>query len=411
MKKRILSLLLACVLVAGGLFAAAPRALALDLPDAYSAFLQELRVAIRDKGMNSPDRISQRMDGANVSAPVQDYLRCIWSDSQNDDLYQTRFALRDLDGNGVPELLLTCGKAQDMALSAVGVTVKNDLDLVYTVRNGAIVTVADFDYRDEAAVYGNVILNHGSGGAMYYGCSFKTLPMNGTQLNTVAEYDIVYETDPPQFYRNYFADRSSRITVEQARAMHQQYMTGAEPDWIGLFDNTFVDVAESDWYYSPVQWASATGITMGTSSDLFSPNATCTRGQVVTFLWRAMGEPEPTSAENPFRDVHTGDYYFDAVRWAVEQGITQGTGDGAFSPDAPCTRGHVVTFLWRAKGSPAATGGNPFDDVPSGMYYSDAVLWAVTRGITQGTSETQFSPEAPCTRAQVVTFLYRDLVL
>ena len=169
-------------------------------------------------------------------------------------------------------------------------------------------------------------------------------------------------------------------------------------------------MAKDQYYYEPVLWAvnHKPQITQGTSADTFSPAATCTRGQVVTFLWRAAGEPKPTGTKNPFTDVKSGDYFYNAVLWAVEKGITQGTSKTTFSPNDPCTRAHVVTFLWRSEGQSKADAKNPFKDVKSGDYYYDAVLWAVKNGITQGTSATTFSPNSPCTRGQIVTFLYRD---
>ena len=163
------------------------------------------------------------------------------------------------------------------------------------------------------------------------------------------------------------------------------------------------------YYTDAVLWAVSKNITNGTSATTFSPDATCTRGQVVTFLWRAMGQPEPTSMNNPFTDVPSNEYYYKAVLWAVEKGITNGTSPTTFSPNAPCTRAHVVTFLWRAEGQPAAGSSNPFSDVPSGQYYTSAVLWAVSKNITNGTSATTFSPDNYCTRGQIVTFLYRDM--
>ncbi|MBR2047250.1 MAG: leucine-rich repeat protein, partial [Oscillospiraceae bacterium] len=170
--------------------------------------------------------------------------------------------------------------------------------------------------------------------------------------------------------------------------------------------NPFVDVTADAYFFEPVLWAVDNGITSGTSATTFAPNATCTRAQVVTFLWRAMGQPEPASNENPFSDVAPGDYFYKAVLWAVENGITSGTGGGKFSPNSPCTRSQVVTFLWRTMGQPAPQRtDNPFTDVASGIYYYQPVLWAVENGITSGTSATTFAPDNPCTRAQVVTFL------
>ena len=167
---------------------------------------------------------------------------------------------------------------------------------------------------------------------------------------------------------------------------------------------------ESQYYFTPVYWAVDNGITTGTSPTTFSPNAGCTRAQVVTFLWRAAGKPEPTTSENPFEDVTSDAYYYKAVLWAVEKGITTGTSATTFRPDRTCTRGQIVTFLWRYNGQPEPeNGNNPFADVPAGQYYYKAVQWAVENGITKGTSADKFSPDSTCTRAQIVTFLYRDL--
>ncbi|MBR3423182.1 MAG: S-layer homology domain-containing protein, partial [Clostridia bacterium] len=175
--------------------------------------------------------------------------------------------------------------------------------------------------------------------------------------------------------------------------------------------NPFDDVKSNDYFYDAVLWAVENGITNGTSATKFSPGAGCTRGQVVTFLWRASGEPEPTSSKNPFKDVKSNDYFYKAVLWAVEKGITNGTDKNHFSPIATCTRGQIVTFLWRSSGSPSAgSASNPFSDIKKTDYFYDAVLWAVSRGITNGTDKTHFSPSDTCTRGQVVTFLYRDRI-
>ena len=172
----------------------------------------------------------------------------------------------------------------------------------------------------------------------------------------------------------------------------------------------FKDVKPGAYYADAVAWAVAKGVTTGTSATTFSPDEGCTRGQVVTFLWRAAGSPEPVGAKNPFRDVKSDAYYYKAVLWAVENGITSGTSATTFSPEDVCTRGQIVTFLWRANGKPSPSKtGNPFKDVKSGDYFYDAVLWAVEKGITLGTDATHFSPSDTCTRGQVVTFLYRDM--
>ena len=171
--------------------------------------------------------------------------------------------------------------------------------------------------------------------------------------------------------------------------------------------NPFTDVPAGSYYEDAVIWAVDKGITTGTSATTFNPNGICTRAQAVTFLWRAAGSPAAKSAVMPFTDVKAGSYYYDAVLWAVEQGITKGTSDTMFSPDATCTRAQIVTFLWRSQKSPAAGTANPFADVAADTYYIDAVLWAVKHNITVGTTFSIFSPDEECTRAQIVTFLYR----
>ena len=173
-------------------------------------------------------------------------------------------------------------------------------------------------------------------------------------------------------------------------------------------ENPFTDVTEDAYYADAVIWAVGEGITSGTTATTFSPNAACTRAQAVTFLWRAAGSPEPESMSG-FADVSADSYYTKAVAWAVENGITKGTSDTTFNPNATCTRAQIVTFLWRSQKSPAADGVNPFTDVAADAYYADAVLWAAENGITGGTTATTFSPNANCTRAQIVTFLFRCL--
>ena len=169
----------------------------------------------------------------------------------------------------------------------------------------------------------------------------------------------------------------------------------------------FVDVATGSYYEDAVDWAVENGITKGTDDTHFSPDGICTRAQAVTFLWRTAGSPKPEIRTMPFTDVPVGSYYYDAVLWAVENGITKGTSDTTFSPNMTCTRAQIVAFLWRSEKSPAAGTANPFADVKSTAYYADAVLWAVKENITKGTTSTTFSPNADCTRAQIVTFLWR----
>ena len=192
-------------------------------------------------------------------------------------------------------------------------------------------------------------------------------------------------------------------TFENVRKAHTVAVTFAKT-------SAFTDVPAGSYYEDAVAWAVANGITTGTDAAHFAPDGSCTRAQAVTFLWRAAGSPAPESTAMPYTDVPAGSYYHGAVLWAVEQGITKGTSDTTFSPDATCTRAQIVTFLWRAEKAPAAGDeAQPFTDVAADAYYADAVLWAVENGITKGTTDTTFGPNEDCTRAQIVTFLWRSM--
>ena len=220
-------------------------------------------------------------------------------------------------------------------------------------------------------------------------------PDDGYELDSLSvmaadgnEIDVTRLSDT----RYSFIMPSGRVTVEAT--------------FTEIESEIFSDVPAGEYYYNAVYWAVENGITDGTSATTFSPNASCTRAQMVTFLWRAAGSPEPESTVNPFTDVFESAYYYDAVLWAVEQGITNGTSATTFSPDATVTRGQTVAFLWRYDGEPTA-GSSGFADVAPDAYYASAVAWAVENGITNGTGTTTFSPDADCVRAQIVTFLYR----
>ena len=196
-----------------------------------------------------------------------------------------------------------------------------------------------------------------------------------------------------------FTMPASKVTIE---VIFQKETIAEEPA-----DMNFVDVPAGSFYENAVKWAVEKNITTGTSDTTFTPDGICTRAQAVAFLWRAAGSPEPQSTAMAFSDVQTGSYYEKAVLWAVENGITKGTSQTTFSPNATCSRSQIVTFLWRSQQSPAVSTSNPFTDVTATAYYANAVLWAVEKNVTAGTSSTTFSPNADCTRAQIVTFLYR----
>ena len=170
----------------------------------------------------------------------------------------------------------------------------------------------------------------------------------------------------------------------------------------------FTDVSVDAYYANAVKWAVDKGVTSGLTATTFGPNESCTRGQMVTFLWRAAGSPVVNYAMK-FTDVPADAYYAEAVRWAVSKGITAGLTETTFGPEQTVTRGQVVAFLYRQAGSPAVGSKNPFTDVASDAYFADAVKWAVAQKITAGTTDTTFSPDADCTRGQIVTFLYNDM--
>ena len=199
------------------------------------------------------------------------------------------------------------------------------------------------------------------------------------------------------------------VETREIAALGHEFVNGDCTRCDEKAEASFEDVPVGSFYFDPVEWAVEKGITNGVDDTHFNPGGECLRAHVVTFLWRAAGSPEPKSTENPFLDVKEDTFYYKAVLWAVEKGITKGTSDTTFNPERVCNRAEVVTFLWRAKGEPKPTASSSsFTDVDLDMFYGPAVLWAVENGITEGTSATTFAPGAVCNRAQVVTFLYRS---
>ena len=201
-------------------------------------------------------------------------------------------------------------------------------------------------------------------------------------------------------YRGYTESSDGRVF--ETEAICDMFVKGNAPA-----EAPFTDVAAKDYFYEPVLWAVANGITGGLDATHFGPNNACTRGQVVTFLWRAYGSPEPKSTSHPFTDINENQYFYKAVLWAVENGITSGLNATTFGPNNACTRGQIATFLWRANGSPEPqSSNNPFSDVNAGPFYK-AILWAVEEGVTGGYSDGTFRPNNVCTRGNIVTFLFR----
>ena len=228
-----------------------------------------------------------------------------------------------------------------------------------------------------------------------------------TQETVDSAVGIVWETGNADIAT---VDATGKVTGLQVGATNVTVKSGdGSVDLTCTVQVLFSDVSNpDDYYFNPVYWAKANGVTSGTSPTTFSPTRECTRGQIVTFLWNAAGRPEPTDLNNPFEDVTDSDYYYKPVLWAKEHGVTAGTSATTFSPGKACTRGQIVTFLWKALGSAELNDGrNPFGDIKETDYFYKPVLWAKENSITSGTSATTFSPGKACTRALAMTFIYK----
>ena len=273
----------------------------------------------------------------------------------------------------------------------------NVLKCVSTSPQGVTLTnVYTYDVR------GNLVSNENVGSGKYvfeYNdkdlCTKKTwVDASGSTFATTYEYD------------------ENGNVVKQTDGSGNTYSNTYDKIPVGGSVSAFEDVKATDYYNAPVIWAGENGITTGVNAKEFCPGNPCTRAQLVTFLWRAAGSPDPKDSTNPFTDVDTKAYYYKAVLWAVENGVTKGTSADKFSPNAQCTRGQIVTFIYRAAGEPEVeSAGSTFTDVNPKAYYAKAVLWAVKNGITNGYANGEFRPDNTCTRAQGVTFLYRGIGL
>ena len=230
----------------------------------------------------------------------------------------------------------------------------------------------------------------------------------------VCGYENAIELEPlgHDWEKDYTVDLEPTYETMGSKSIHCSRCDISKEDSIVsipvLSSIPFVDVSETEYFYDAVLWALENEITTGTSPTTFEPYTTCTRGQELTFLWRVAGKPAYTLTKNPFEDINDTDYFYDAVLWALENEITTGTSPTTFEPYTPVTRAQVVTFLWREAGEPIPEiTENPFVDVDETQYYYQAVLWALENGITTGTSPTTFEPDVGCLRGQIVTFLFR----
>ena len=282
----------------------------------------------------------------------------------------------------------------------------------YTERDGGDRITTETVFWADTTVYAHWVYTGGGGGAYDSRCTIRAsagangsiTPGGNVSVRTGSDQTFLITPDEGYAISDVRIDGQSigavmRYTFENVRSAHtiEASFTAA---------STFADVPAGSYYERAVIWAAANGITNGVGNGLFGVDAPCTRAQAVTFLWRAAGSPAPEISAMPFTDVPVGSYYYDAVLWAVENGIAKGTSETTFGPDASCTRAQIVTFLYRAFGTPAG-GDAAFADTTPNAYYAEAVRWAVATGVTTGTSNTTFSPNADCTRAQIVTFLWR----
>ena len=319
---------------------------------------------------------------------------CIPTEGEDDAWALTRWTPRD---NVVPNkvVLFVDGHEQDtktFTLHANEWAALPGTAFPYSGSTGTGVTT--YPITVNSAKNGDVTASHKSAskGALV---TLTVTPDKGYVLETLNAFDQNGSALPltQQNGKYTFTMPASKVTVE---AMFK-----------AAGNNPFTDVPAGSYYEDAVIWAVGKGITSGTSAVTFDPNGNCTRAQAVTFLWRAAGSPAAKSKVMPFTDVPSGSYYYDAVLWAMEQGITKGTSDTAFSPDATCTRAQIVTFLWRANGSPVVSGNSAFTDVAADAYYAAAVTWAEKNGVTGGIGGGLFGSNNNCTRAQIVTFLWR----
>lgn len=333
----------------------------------------------------------------------------------------------DLSGtkSGITDVTLPTGAVKEVAASeAESLTVKLP-DVTVSFDDKALAAVAEQSSGADLSLSVNVGSANNSNltdaqknaitGARELSVIEVSLSSNGEKISNFnggsVTIDVPFEWSMKGLLRAYYIDdngNKSAIDVTYKNGVATLVLNHFSTYVVEAVDAlSFTDVSVKEYYFDAIAWAVKNAITEGVNDTIFAPGASCTRAQMVTFLWRANGSPEPTVTELPFTDVAVDAYYAKAVLWAVENGITTGTSDTTFDPDGVVTRAEAVTFLWRAAGNPAADG-KLFADVESTKYYAEAVRWAVANGVTKGVSDTSFAPGSACTRAQIVTFLYRD---
>lgn len=298
----------------------------------------------------------------------------------------------------VADVVLDSESTAALAEQAAGSTVTVSVKPATGLNSAQKEAVEDATVIDVSVTSGGKQITDFGGGVLAVSVKY-TLP-DGVSS---AEVQVFYLTDGGALEAHETSYSGGKVTFTTTHL--SKYVIGTK----SMMGISFEDVLLGQYYYDAVAWAAKSKITAGVTATMFAPDKTCTRAEIVSFLWRAAGSPEPKSASSPFTDVDSSAYYYKAVMWAVEEGITAGTSETTFSPDKTCTRAEAMAFLHRSEGSPAASGVGSFTDVPADAYYTNAVAWAVKSEITAGTTETTFSPDKTCTRAEIVTFLYRDM--
>ena len=344
--------------------------------------------------------------------------------------------LVECDGNHPQEYTITFdgngGKPSDATMTTVNQKLpklptathsgRYSFDGWYTAKSGGAMVTTDTEFDKNTIVYAHWTYTGSSGGSSS-GRTYHTIKASSDSNGSISPSERVsvrhgrdqsFTITPNKGYEiaKVLVDGKSVGAVESYTFKNVTKNHTIEAIFMKVDDNkpmpdTFMDVPKGSYYEKAVDWAVKNGITAGTGDNYFMPDGICTRAQAVTFLWRVAGSPTPKTEVMPFEDVPEGSYYYEAVLWATENEITVGTSATTFSPELTCSRAHIVSFLWRAAGYPSAGTVNPFTDVPENAYYINAMLWAVKQEITVGTTPSTFSPDEGCTRAQIVTFLYR----
>ncbi len=346
--------------------------------------------------------------------PLMIYVKC--------DNHQEQYTIT-FDGNGgTPSVdsMKTVDKKLPQLPKATH-SGRYSFDGWYTAASGGAMVTTDTEFDKNTTVYAHWTYTGSSGGSSS-GRTYHTIKASSDSNGSISPSERVsvrhgrdqsFTITPNKGYEiaKVLVDGKSVGAVESYTFKNVTKNHTIEAVFMKVNDksmpDTFMDVPDGSYYEKAVDWAVKNGITAGTGDNYFMPDGICTRAQAVTFLWRVAGSPTPKTEVMPFEDVPEGSYYYEAVLWAAENEITVGTSATTFSPDLTCSRAHIVSFLWRAAGYPSAGTVNPFTDVPENAYYINAMLWAVKQEITVGTTPSTFSPDEGCTRAQIVTFLYR----